>query len=201
MDWDQMYALANHPEEITRERFENFVKVCLELDIEQAHFLFSTKMLLSNQSVQHHLKVLEKYSTLHFPSHFAYLIFKAIYCPFEWDDTVKQMGLIIQSPCLRNRVPELIYLLRDIKGEEVTNIFPIYKMCPNAKNKETFLQSGWPPCQHHVWKSLCQAVVPQAADEVDVYDQYLTLDHILQTECAYCSMQALLYKVVFGIYV
>ncbi|KAL1831328.1 hypothetical protein ACET3Z_000979 [Daucus carota] len=158
MDWDQMYALADHPEEITRERFENFVK-------------------------------------------FAYLIFKTIYCPFEWDDTVKQMGLIIQSPCLRKRIPELIYLLRDIKADEVTNIFPIYKLCPNAKNKETFLQSGWPPRQHHVWKSLCQAVVPEAADEVDVYDQYLTLDHILQTQCAYCSMQVLLYKVVFGIYV
>ena len=83
LDWDQMYILLNDPIEVSRERFERFIKVCLELDIEQAQFLFSTKMLLRRQSVHHHLHILKMNSTFHFPSYFSYWVFKGMYCPFQ----------------------------------------------------------------------------------------------------------------------
>ena len=200
MDWDEMYVMINYPEEIPKGRFESFLKVCLELDIEQAHFLYSTKMLLRSEAVHHHLNVLKINSTLHPPSHFAYLVFKAMYCPFQWDSTVKEMAAIIIHPYFRKRVPEFIYLIRDIKGDDNYDIFPIYKLCPNAKNKQSFLHTGWFPYERHVWSSLCSKVVPQSQHVVSPFDQCITIDHISQTQCAYCSMQSILYKVVYGIY-
>ncbi|KAL1802891.1 hypothetical protein ACET3Z_031538 [Daucus carota] len=188
-------------EEIPRERFERFLKVCLELEIEQAEFLLSTQMSFRRQSIPHHLQLLKKNSTIHFPSNFAYLVLKGMYRPFQWDDTVKEMALIIANPTLRNRVPEMINLLRDITGDEEIDIFPIYKLCPNARNKLSFLHTGWFPFNHHVWQSLCDKVVNKSLDEVDPYDQFITIDHILQTKCGYCSLQCILYKVLYGVHV
>ena len=201
MDWDKMYEMINYPEEIPRERFERFLKACLELEIEQAEFLLSTQMLFRRQSIPHHLQLLKKNSTIHFPSNFAYLVLKGMYCPFQWDDTVKEMALIIANPTLRNRVPEMINLLRDITGDQEIDIFPIYKLCPNARNKLSFLHTGWFPFNHHVWQSLCDKVVNKSPDEVDLYDQFITIDHILQTKCGYCSLQCILYKVLYGVHV
>ena len=96
-------------------------------------------------------------------------------------------------------MPELIYLIRDINGEDRYDIFPIYKLYPKAKNKQSFLHSAWFPNQRDVWISLCDKVVSQSENEVDIFDQNITDYHILQTNCAYCSMQCMLYRVAYGI--
>ncbi|WOH04042.1 hypothetical protein DCAR_0623447 [Daucus carota subsp. sativus] len=198
MDWDKMYELINYPEEIQRERFERFLKVCLEIEGEQAEFLLSTQMLFRMQSISHHLELLKKNSTTHFPSKFAYLVFKGMHCPFQWDETVKELSLIIVNPTERNKAPELINLLRDITDDEEIDIFPIYKLCPNARNKQSFLHTGWFPLSRHVWQSLCDKVVTHSPDEVDPFDQFITIDLILQTKCAYCYLQCILYKILYG---
>ena len=201
LDWDQIYVLLNEPVEGYRDRFEGFLKLCLELDIEQAHFLYSTKMLLRGQCVHHHLHILKKNSTIHFPSYFSYLVFKGMHCPFHWDETVKEMGSLLVNPATKKKVLDLIYLIREINDEDAFPIFPIYKLCPNAKNKQSFLHSDWFPNQSVVWVALCDKVVTQSADEVDVYEQYIRDEHILQTNCSYCSLQCILYRVAHGLFV
>ncbi|KAL1811292.1 hypothetical protein ACET3Z_021357 [Daucus carota] len=118
-----------------------------------------------------------------------------------WDQTVKDLASVISNPTTRKIVPELIYLIRDINGEDRYDIFPIYKLCPKAKNKQSFLHSAWFPNQRDVWISLCDKVVSQSENEVDIFDQNITDYHILQTNCAYCSMQCMFYRVAYGIYV
>ena len=111
------------------------------------------------------------------------------------------MASVIVNPTTKKRVLDLIYLIREINDEDAFAIFPIYKLCPNAKNKQSFLHSVWFPNQRDVWVSLCDKVVTESEDEVDRYELYIKDDHILQMNCAYCSMQCILYRVAHGLYV
>ena len=89
--------------------------------------------------------------TFHFPSYFAYLVFKVMHCPFQWDKTVKEMASVISNPTTRKIVPELIYLIQDINGEDQYDIFPIYQLCPKDKNKQSFLHSVWQSRNPGAW--------------------------------------------------
>lgn len=76
LEWDRLYHYHHHRMEVTRDQFLGLVSYSVRHNVNQAMFLNSTRNLLKNVNVQHHLSVLSMLSGTHFPSHFSFIFLK-----------------------------------------------------------------------------------------------------------------------------
>lgn len=201
LDWAKIYEFDQEPNQYVRERFNNFIGTCAEIDIVQAKFYLACKRLFHVERVQESIAVLHEQSEAHLDSYFAFLVFEAIFRPFRTDVTAFKMSEIVKNPALRKKLPDLIRLLQGFYDVEEDRLMPRKKLCPKARNREAFSCTNWPPTCKDVWYSLCEETVSEEYLEDDgVIAKPLTMDHILHSSCAYCSLQIILFKILHGGY-
>lgn len=199
MDWEMIYDFDKYAYESSIPRFYMFVEQCAHIHVVQACYFNSSKKLLKQQSVQHHLSVLHNQSTVHFPSYFNYLVFKAIYRPFELSVTVKQMFEIVKNDKLKYKVWSLMYFLASLKDDdEGEMLMPVFKFCPNSRHPEPFYVKKWPPWDEDIWNSLCNKVVQEDFNVNDIWSKTISIDKILHSNCEFCTMQIIVYKVLLN---
>lgn len=202
LTWDPLYEFHQHQMEITRDQFHGFIAYSVRNNVQHAMYYDSTEKLFRNINVQHHLGVLSTLSGIYFPSYFSFLVFKAIYIPEELELTAQQMVEIVNTLGLRRRVEDLMNFLADIYTNVVVDdsILPIYKFCPNARNKEPFYQIDGPPLHIDLWKSLCDKTVEENPYTVGgILGEGLGMEHIWKAACPYCTLQLIVYKILLNI--
>lgn len=201
MDWNSIYQFHAEPNEIVLHQFNNFIGTCVEVDIVPAKFYNSCKKLFLIQDVPHNLFILQQQSMSHFPSYFSYLVFQAIYKPFENDKTVVQMKDLVKRPEMRLKLGSIITLLQGFYNVEEDKLLPRNKICPHARNRVPFDLTKWPPSCEDIWFSLCDETVDEHYLESNgIIARPLTMDHILHSRCSYCSLQIILFKILIGGY-
>lgn len=201
LDWEKIYDFDQEPNESVRQRFQNFIGTCVEIDIVQAKFYISCKRLFRLERVEESLSVLHEQGSGDFPSYFAYLVFQAIFRPFQTPVTAQQMSEVVKDPKLRMKLPFLITLLQLFYDVDEDKLMPRVKICPNARNREPFSCTNWPATCKDVWYSLCnQTVNDDYMEDGGVLGKPLTMNHILQTRCCYCPLQIILFKILHGGY-
>ena len=202
LDWDSLYQMHNHPMEVTRDQFHGFIKFAVRHNVDQAMYYNSVRSLFLNQNVPHHLAVLSSLSGNHFPSSFCFIFFKAINRTFHRDESVEEMCQLLNQTHLKSRLLELIKYLQEMYTFlfEKDYLLPIYKFCPNARNKEPIFQLEGHPLGEELWYSLCNKTVEENyRDEGEIHGKFLTMAHMWKTECGYCKVQIILFKVLLSV--
>lgn len=118
MDWEKIYRFDQEPIKTVQQQIQNLLGTCVEVVIVRAKFYNSCKKLFYLEQIPKNLRILEEQSQIHFPSHFAYLVFKAIYRTFESHITVLEMSEIVKNPDLPMKLSYLYSLLQGIYDAE-----------------------------------------------------------------------------------
>lgn len=201
LNWDDLYQYHNHYLEVRRDQYHGFIRFAVKMEVEQAMFYDSVQKLFLHENVDHHLSILANLSGSHFPSSFSFTFFRAIYKPFEREDTVRQMCQILNENYLRSKLLDIVRLLEEIYYNitEVDYLLPVYKFCPNARNKDPVYQIEGEPFGEELWYSLCNLTVEENYhEEGDFLVKHLTMSHIWNTKCGNCKLQLILFKILLG---
>ena len=201
LNWNDLYEFHQHAMEVRRDQFYGFVGYCVRHNVTQALFFNSTTCLFLQQGVDEHISVLSNLAGNHFPSSFSFLFFKAIYRPFELAETAEQMFVFVKQSRLMSSIKHLMSLMQDIYFRlfEYDYLLPVYKFCPNARNLDPIYQIDGPPFMDELWHSLCSdAVEDTSVDESWPYVKTLRLEHIWNSECRFCTLQLILFKILLG---
>lgn len=201
LDWDSLYQFHNNPSEVTREQFHGFISFAVRHNVDQALYYNSIRSLFLNENVPHHLDVLSSLSGNHFPSYFCFIFFKTINRTFHRDQSVQEMYELLNQTHLRYRIIELIKYLEEMYCYlfERDHLLPIYKFCPNARNKQPIYQLEGHPLGDEMWNSLCTKTIESyVCPESEVYGNRLTMAHMWNTDCGYCKVQILLFKILLS---
>lgn len=201
LDWEKIYDFDQEADEFLRQRFQNFIGTCVEVDIVPAKFYYCCKRLFVMDNIHANLNILCDQSAADLPSQFAYLVFKAIFQPYDTNSTARDMSTLVKSPNLRMKIPYLIKLLQKFYEADEDKLLPRKKLCMHARDPTPFNSMNWPPSYKEIWYSLCNKTVDaNFLDESGVLCKPLTMDHILHTPCPYCSLQIILFKILQGGY-
>lgn len=201
IDWDMIFELERDPNQFVRERFNNFIATCIEVDILPAKFYIFCKKLFQVKEVQESLSTLQQQALTDIRSHFAYLVFKAIYKSYETHVTVNEMADLVKRTEISSKLASFIILLQSFNNSEDEKLLPRNKLCSKARNTEPLNYKNWPFTAKEVWYSLCHETVDEEyLDTCGIIAKPLTMDHILRTSCPSCSLQIILFKIINGGY-
>lgn len=111
---------------------------------------------------------------------------------------------LLNQTHLRSRILELIKYLEEMYCFlfEKDHLLPIYKFCPNARNKQPMYQLEGHPLGDELWDSLCNKTIEIGiCHKSQVDGTRLAMAHMWNTDCAYCKMQILLFKILLSVVV
>lgn len=201
LNWDKLYDLHQHPMEVTRDMFHGFISYSVRHNVSQAMFFNSSQKLLMNTNVEHNLQVLFSLSFNHFPSHFSFIFFKALYRRADIHHTAIEMFNYVNSSVYRSRVEQMITLLSDMYSNltQLDNLLPPFKFCPNARNQKLLLQFNKPISEEDMWDSVCNKAVQGNYREIgEVWPRGLKRADIWNSKCPQCTLQLIVFKILLS---
>lgn len=164
-------------------------------------FFNSTDELFNSQNIEENLQVLSFLASTHFPSLFAFNLFKALYIPDELEKTCNDMFFFVNDSFMRTKVEDMINLLCEIYERlyEFDHLLPTNKFCPKARCTAPFLLHQGSPFEEDMWNSLCtSAVEGNYVEDGNNWTKCLKTTHIWSSRCPRCTTQLIVFKILLS---